>query len=307
MSVNIDASEWRLTTSGGIPYKLVSSEGSFSEEEAEGREVYIIRASDLLDFVHEGFPDPTFNVATGMIYYTRRAFMPGLPLHCERIAWKAHDDSRPIDPFGNDPTAPDGTYGDYVRLEVEYGTSPSNDAESDPNDPLTFLEVTANGGGEFIPTQARTATWLRFGDETTDDPVREAHLPQTIACPEVEWSVRWSQIPYNFFNQILITRLRERLGTVNDAVMPILQNAPAETVLFAGWSLSQQFTWRPGLTGRSPVKLELKLVERNFVTAEGVQVTWNHQYRPGKGFRRILFNGTDPIYASTAMNNLFST
>ena len=107
-----DVSEWRLSTAGGIPYKLVSRSGSFSYEDSSATEEYIIQASDVLNFALEAFPEPI--VIGSNLTYAPQPTMPGMgSLIPKRLSWKAFIDGMPIDPFGSDPGT--DNYGDFVR------------------------------------------------------------------------------------------------------------------------------------------------------------------------------------------------
>ena len=97
-------------------------------------------------------------------------------------------------------------------------------------------------------------------------------------------------LKYNFFNDILAARLRSNINKVNNAAMPLFHNAPAETILFLGFSQRQQYTWRVGHSGKSPIELNMKFLEKNF-QADGVQITHNHFWRPGVGWRILFFDG----------------
>ncbi|GAG43069.1 unnamed protein product, partial [marine sediment metagenome] len=126
-----------------------------------------------------------------------------------------------------------------------------------------------------------------------------------------------------FFNSTLVARLRQKLGKVNSTPMTLMFDAPAETVMFIGWTLQEQFTWRSGEAGQPPILLELKFLERNFVAEDGVQVTHNHMFRPtgtpaGTGFstlnptypgwRRMLIStssGDTKIYEEVDLNAIF--
>jgi len=238
-----------------------------------------------------------------------------------RIAWESWDDGVPIDPFGSDPTAPDGTYYDFARVIVDYSTQSntggSGGGNPDPNDPFTFLEVSVVGGGNYIYTPSRgSLTWKGEGSEENTE-IRERDVPISIRQPEVEWVIRWSQLPFSFFNLTLIERLRANLGRVNSEPFKVIFNAPAETILFTGWSMQQQFTWRSGLNGQPPLQLELRFAEKNFISNEGVQVTHNHFYRPSgttdpvtkAGWRKVLVStsaGNKYVYEAADLNLIFA-
>lgn len=331
MSVNIDPSLWRLRTSTGIPYKTVDRNGSFGEEDSTATETYIIEAKNLLDFVIEGFPLPY--VFGGTIFYPRRSFMPGFaPLSTKTIAWKGHVDGLPCDPFGSDPDAPDKTYQEFLEVQVTYGTTPQNDQERDPNDPLTFLEVSATASGEFLVSTVRggagSAMWKVLTEEegfNPDTEHKEIDVGQPINQVMIQWSLHWSQIPYAWFNSTLMPRLREAMGKVNEEPMSLFNGAPAETIMFLGFSMANQYTWRDGHTGVSPISLDLGFLEKNFKVDDKwveivpgpvmapdeevdhdveVQVTHNHMYRPGVGWRRLEIHGK-PLYTQFDLNTIF--
>ncbi len=308
MSVNVPSSEWRLRTTGGIPLKVTGRSGDFDEEGATARETYILRSDQLLNFVTESFPLPY--VWLGTIFYPRRRFLPGLPpLITRRVSWKGLTDAKPSDPFGSDSGALDDTYEENVEVTVEYSTSQANDEQPNPNDPETFLEVSANASGEFLVTPLRgIAHWIPEDPTVPAEPVTEADVNMKLTESQVEWSARWSQIPFTFFTNTLMNRLRSTLGMVNSVAMPLFYGAPPETMLFLGYSLRKQFTWRSDYAGQPPIMLEMKFLEKNFTSAEGTKVTHNHLYRKGIGYQKLLLGefGTTPLHASTNLNQIFA-
>ncbi len=307
MSILEDPTTWRHRTArSGIPYRYVSASGSFSDEDATATEVYIIQSKFLLKFILESFPPPT--EVLGMTFYGQKRAMPGLAsLRTRTVAWEAHTEGLPSDPFQQDTGAPEGTYGgklgDFTKITITYGTSSANDEEPDPENPRTFLEISANASGEFIssPTTGKAKWGSEDGDEVTD-----VDIPGGVVQPLTEWSVRWNQIPYTYFNDTLIATLRSKLGLVNDGDMKLLHEAPEDTMLFTGWSLRQQFTWRENKPGEAPVSLDLKFLEKNFEAANGVKVTHNKFFRPSTGnFETLLLNGQDKVFKSTNLDNIF--
>lgn len=300
MSVNISKILWRLTTPGGIRVKVVSREGNFTDEGSGASEVYIIRAEDLGAFVLESFPAPVITGA-GLLYSRNRA-MPGTydTLITKKISWKALTPGRPIDPFATDILASARTYEDNLEVTIEYGTRPMNDGEPDPDDPRTFCEISSNTSASLISTPA--AGKAEWADGTK---VKDADVTIPLIESETEWTVRWPQIPYQYLNDKLIGRTRSLIGNVNSIAMKIFHNAPAETILFLGYHLQQQFTWRRGFRGQSPVVMELKFVEKNFKASDGTQVTHNHYFRPGTGYQRLKIDGTNGVYPKADLNTLF--
>ena len=312
--------EWRLANSIGIPYRVVSREGEFSYEGATATEEYIIRSSDLLQMAMFGFPEPI--AFGGTLLYPQQPVISGLgTLVPKRIGWKSHESGKPCDPFGADPLAPANTYSQFCNIVINYGTTPENDQEQDPDDPFTFLEVSAAGSGVFLnsPLDGKSAWELGPGaeEEECEDVegdrvctgestlVKETNVPHTIVETQVQWNVRWPRIPFTFWNGILMTRMREKLGKVNDGEMALLHNAPADTVLFQSYRASTSYTWRQGKTGRAPVNLEMNFLEKNFTSAEGIDVTNQHVWRPNYGWRRLMINEQN-LYADTNLNQIWS-
>jgi len=134
--------------------------------------------------------------------------------------------------------------------------------------------------------------------------VNDRNLPHTITESQVEWSVSWPNIPYTFWDGTLIARLRAKLGTVNNAVLPLFHNAPADTILFMSFGMSTSYTWRNGRAGQSPVQLSMKFIEKSFTHAGGA-VTHQHIYRPNYGYRRLMVNG-EYLYSTSDLNAIWS-
>lgn len=307
MSVNEPNTNWRLRTLGGIPIKVKERTGTFEKEAASGTEVFIMRSSDLLAFLTESFPLP-INIL-GSILYPRPRFYSGLgSLITTRVSFKSLVDGKPVDPFGGDLAAPSGTYDNDIEVTIDYTTNPQNDTESDPNDPFTFLEISADVSGTFITIPTRgVEKWEVDGGE--DEVVTEPDLPLSKTEPETEWTIKWSQIPASFVTDTLMLRMRAALGKLNSTPMTVLFNAPVDTVLFGGYTLDQQFTWRTGTTGRPPVEIQMSFLEKNAIDGDGNRVTWNHLFDPQKGiYRRLILEAVlNPhfLYESTNLNSIF--
>ncbi len=295
-------SEWRRQTSGGIKYKLLDGfpTGNFADEDAGVTEEYLLQASDFEAFLTESFPPPV--VIVGTLFYPRRRPLPGFPvLVTHRVNCVPWDKGKPADPFGADSGAAAGTYDQFLRVTVEYGPTQENDQERDPTDPLTFLEISANVSGEFLTTMPRgIAVWQEDNGKVTFD------TPHTIVVPTTEWTIRWTQVPWDFFNDTLIARLRSKLGKVNQGAMTTLHDAPAETILFIGYSRQQQFTWREDNAGQPPMVVEMKFLEKNFEDSKGTQVTQNMFWRSGVGWQTLLFDGGSRAYATTNLDEIFT-
>ena len=317
MSVNQPKSEWRMQSSTGVKVKLLSRKGSFSRGGAEGEEVYVIKAEDLMDFIHTGLPTPYIYAG---VTYPGRAVMYGVPsLVVDSISFEGLTDGIPIDPFGFDSDAPDGTYEDDIKCVVKYKPREKgkDNEDSDPSNPFSFLQVSSSSAGEFIaspiPGKARwsklvyhswepdAGTW----EEIDQGEVEEANIPGTLKVSMTEWSVSWPQIPYDYFYNTVLPRLRYANGTVNSSTVGLFNRPPPATLLLNGWSTKEEYIWDLGNVTTPPISLEMRFLEKNFFSpdraypAPGIQVTHQHVYRPGKGWQIIkidnhyLYSGTD--------------
>ena len=307
------ASDWRLTTPlAEVPFRVISRSGWFSYEDGECTEEYVIPADRLISLVEEAFPGAVS--INGKFYYPQSPTIGGLnTLIPKKVRWEAFIPGIPVDPFDSESWVRQGAEGDpnsyqeYIRVWIDYGTRPENDQEQDPENPMTFLEISLNASGMMrscpqvnSPDAAAVpAQWVEDGD-----PVTEALIPHSIAETEIEWSLRWPRIPYGFWVNTLQPKMRAALGKVNSNAVTLLNNAPADTILLVGWSVSTQFTWRQGSTGANPINLSMKLIERNFQDSGGVQVTHQKTFRPGFGYRTLTVNGNN-LFATTNMNLLW--
>ena len=310
-----DPTTWLHSTAGGINYRLVSREGSFEDDGAQARETYILRASDLLNFANESFPLPLLP-ANGFPQWLINRRMPGLLLPTKRVSWKGHVDGLPVDPFGVDPNAPSGRYQPNLEVTIEYGNGDNkhDQDENDPEDPETFLEITANAAGEFIHTTGPKAKWVHQPGFSAGQEVqnRQATVPVVITVPETEWTVRWSRVPRTYFNETLIGRIRSKLGTVNQAAMPLFVNAPAETILFLGYNLERAYNWRPVFPDIQPfMTLEFKFLEKYIISGQddnGNDIVRGHNdfWKADVGWQRLLIDGTNPPYKSSNLSQIFA-
>ena len=323
-------STWRLSTSGGIPYRFVGMSGDFSDENGNVKWRALISSSHLSLFLAELFPPP---LIIGNRSIPQAASMPGFPaLKAKKISFKSQDDGLPIDPFGADLTANPGTYHGIIEVDVEFGVT----FKQDVADPNTFLEISANASGEYINVGGPRMQWVpqynsNKGDPgdtvpentaddsqvanpdtgapagTTQDKTAEPNKvpgpPVLVRIATTEWTVKWTQIPYDVFNAIIIHRLRVLMGRVNSAPYLVLFGAPAETLLFSGYSYTQQYSWREDNLETPPVKLEMKFIEKR-VLWKGVVMGHNHHWRPGYGWQRLLVDGVNPTYGGWNFNLL---
>ena len=332
-----DPSDWTLTSPGGIKHRLIQQKGNFGQENASWTQEIIIQSIDFEAFILECFPQP-IDVGDGTIEYPRRFYPAGLPsLECQKVDVEGLTSGKPIDPYaaGTDLFAPelyDKTFEPYLRVTIQYGTSPANDMARDKSKPLTFLEINASESGEFLSHEVNQedVEWEDDDGESGRPDEKDTDLHRTIVATEVEWTCRWPQIPFTFFQTILKGRLHEAMGKVNDDTIALFGNAPAETILFLGYSRKYEFTWRRGFSGVSPVEVTIRFLEKNFkgkqkpipgseesgpsaesgssasgpASWQDVDVTHNHIYRTNRGWQRLLINGL-PLYEQHDMMKIF--
>jgi len=309
MSIHIDPSEWNLSTDGGIPYKLLEGfpRGSFEDENADSEEQYIIRASDLSAFVLESFPPHIIMGGNAFLFQANRAFPSLSTLRSRRVSYEPLEQGKPTDPYNTDPNASDGTYAEFLRVTISYSTGKGEDF--DPNDPFTFLEITADASGEFLmlPVRSGESEW-RDPDIPVvpdfDPVVKGLNAPVSQMIPEIEWTVTWSQLDHTFF-AILLPLMRENLGKVNLTPMPLLYFAPSQTLLFAGFNMRGQESWRGDQGGISPVQIEMKFIEKHLLI-DGEIIGHNHFWREEDGrFTELKIRGDEPVYRRANLNMMF--
>ena len=323
-----DPSLWRMRTSGGLAVKYLGIEGSFAPEKAQVTVKYLIRSSDVVSFMLEMFPNP---IRIGEIEVPQSTPLPGLPgLIANNVTFKQFDDGKPADPFGFDPSAPAGTYYPVIQVSVDYG-QPKASQDPKADDPKTFLEISGHATGDYLTTTVPKGKWvpktknpeslpetnvpnegdIPFEELRLQKPgvekkvaVKDPTIPIIIPVPQTEWTVKWSQIPFDYFQNVLIYRLRWGMGMVNSAAMPVLFAALPETILFAGYSYQQSYTWRDGKIGTPPVSVEMKFLEKRILWG-GVLRTHNDFWRAGTGWETLTLDGTRKVFESRDLNGLF--
>jgi len=311
MSIHENAHNWRLKTAGGIPYLKKSLEGSFSIENSTATEVYIIRASDLVDFANESFP---YTVSFGgyLVFGSERSLPGQSRLVSKIVKYKGLTDGRPIDPFGVDPLADDDTddtYEKFLEITIDYGPSERPDGEADQDEPLTFLEISSSASTNFLADTegSISVAWGEpYGDgDANNTEAVDVDIPATVIETSIEWSFRWPQVPFQYFSDTLISRLRANLGKVNSGPTALFHNAPAETILFLGYAINQSLTWRrdEGIIV-PPLNIDFKFLEKGFMDVDNNLVTHNHFYRKGVGWRRLYVN-ENPIFAQANLDSIF--
>lgn len=312
-----DPTTWRQKTVGNIPYRTVSHEGTMTFEKVDATEEYLVAASDLQAFIRELFPLPV--IKNGIPLYQYRPMPGSLRITASSVSWKSHDQGLPVDPWGADPNAPNGTYYPVCLVTVRYDdevTKPDGNEENpDENDPKTFLEISANSAGDFIHSPIPNSSWEQTTGTSEPTSNTTPNAPVQLIVPETEWTLNWPRVSNQFFEDILITRLRDAMGKVNSDIYPLLYNAAAETLLFVGWTMSEerQFLFNDETNQvqflRPPLKVSVKMLEKQveYIVGSTTHIAGhNHVWRPGYGWRRLLFDGVTPLHQSHNFNNIFA-
>lgn len=306
-SVYEDPTTWRLQTGGtGVPYRIVGMSGTFEPESASANMELLVPANKLVQFATEMFPAARYD-AFGFPIFPSFGRIHGTPLFSRKISWKAHVDGKPVDPFGIDPSAPEGTYQDTVLCSVDFETMSEQDEST--QDPETFLEISCTGGGHFIHTGAPGAQW--WVDESTEeanDGLKAVgpEIPLGMSVPTVDWDLSWPRVPYTYWTNVLIAKIRAALGQVNSVAMPIFANAPRGTILFVGYTLRKSYTWRAGVTTQQPFNLAMKFQEKRVVDADGIVRGHNDFWKPGIGWRYLKHKDGSPVYRYSNLTGIFT-
>lgn len=302
-----DPSTWRLQTGGtGTRYKIIGMSGTFEAESAAAQLNVLIPANKLMTFATEMFPAAVIGL-DGFPTYPSPGKVYGTPLYAQRISWRGHVDGLPVDPFGIDSSAPDGTYQSVVSCDVDFVTMNEQD-QSDPEQPETFLEVSCTGGGHFIHSDAPGGKWKQT--ETTDVTAPETsavepNVPMGMSVPTVDWDLNWPRVPYTYWTGTMIGKIRAALGRVNDDVMSIFANAPRGTILFVGYTLKKSYTWRSGNSYQQPFTLGMKFQEKRVVDEAGNIRGHNDFWRPGYGWRFLTHKDGTPVYRYHDLTKVF--
>ena len=302
MSLHISAEEWNLRTPKGIPYKLMEGfpKGSFEEDDCEITEEILIESDRLGDFIEESFNDLSLVYPGGSwsLYDPGRRFEGTSWFPTKKVSFEPFP---PGKPGLFNITSGGETYTNFLKLTIVYGTGKTTDNKSD------MLEVTGNATGEFllVPTKSNMY-WV-----DKNHPAKGLNVPVTQIIPGIEWSVKYKRIEWSRFNSVL-TLCRYLMGTVNSYPMPQFNYAPAETILFVGFSWTHRYSWRSSL----PVtELELKLIEKNFTVPDpmspqnpslGLSVNHNMFLNPdGCVWQTLYREDGSKIYKAFDLNQLF--
>lgn len=310
-SVYEDPTTWRLQTGGtGVPYRIVAMSGSFDVENADAQMSVLIPSNKLIQFATEMFPAAV--MGSGFPVYPSNGKIYGTPLYAHKISWRGHVDGLPVDPFGVDPGAPPDTYQKVCECSIDFKTMNEQDT-SDQNNPETFLEVSCTGGGHFITSSSPKASWwldennpITFNPTTMELPTVEPDIPMGMSVPTVDWDISWPRVPYTYYSATLVAKIRAALGKVNSTTMPLFFNAPRGTILFVGYSMRRNFSWRAGSTWQSPFNLNLKFQEKRIVDDGGVVRGHNDFWRPGFGWRFLKHKDGTPVYRYSNLNAIYS-
>jgi hypothetical protein len=230
-----------------------------------------------------------------------RAFPGNSNLVTKTVGFEPFDGTRPADPFERDVESPDGTYGRFLKVTINYITWQNE-----------MMEVTASTTGEFILLPPRGSyTWESTPSETGPDgtqrpaTVKDINIPLPRILPEMEWTVRYPRIVAEALKDVF-TRVRDSLGKVNSETVNLFRQAEAETVLFSGFSMKYKWSWR---SADPSAECEFKFLERGFKDdgpSGTITVTHNHVINPRTGLWDILKKPDgNKIYKSYDLNQLF--
>jgi len=303
----------------------------------------LIEAHRLQDFIREVFPLPT--LINGLPMWQARAMSGTLPLLAKTIRFSEHVGGVPIDPFGSDPEAPDGTYHPVIRVELSYDDSAEypgsgGGGETSENDPETYLQIECTSSGEFLNTESAKAVWYNEATGITKQNVIP-ELPTGQYIPQQEWAITWPMLNYDFYKNTMVPRLRAANGRVNATTFSVLYDSPPETLLLTGWSASEEHQvlffseLQDPLYTHAPIRLTVNILEKNVglltnrhITVEDLQdveapidddlwtnspiyIGHNHFWHPEDGvWRRLLpegFQARRSTYETYEFNNLFAS
>jgi len=301
MSVNESNSNWALSTAGGIKYKLVDGypTGSFTDESGQIVEKYIVRAGDVNAFLNESFP-PVLIVGPLWYFQSKRACPQFRGLFTKTVDFGPFRSGKPGDPFNAYGGLTDTeTYSAEYLVTITY--TADKDQGSEDNNNESFLTVTADTGGEWLVIDAaENSVWN--GGAGDDEPIDDFQLPGTQLVPKTQWNVKWPKFPNTLLSDV-VERAREAFGKVNSDPMSLFQDAVKETILFTGFSYTEEWSWKE--TGPA-VSMNMTFDEKFIKDGDvnDADVTHQHIYRPGKGFQKLLIDGKN-LYKTSDLNELF--
>jgi len=260
--------DWRLTTAGGLKYKLLEGYPTIeqTEEGTTATEKYLMRSQDAGAFAFESRPPP-YVLGFFIVQPPYRA-LPGSGgwAVTRSVSFAPHGAGLPWDPLGMDSGAEPGTYADLCEATIQYSTGKAAETR-DPSNPETFLEHSMQVGGEFYQLKSAKQYYAEDDLDPDVDPPLAAGSGRAIesesvpgahkAVITIEHNFRWPFVLIPDWATIIKT-----LGTVNDAVKPLFKNAPIETVLFSGVSGNQKYMWNGSSAYVQPWSLDFKFSQR---------------------------------------------
>lgn len=317
-----DISDARLSTDGGIKYKLVQGPTfDVDDQGATSKEKYLIAASDVAAFLAEAIPPA--QLVNGFVQRPARRRMPGTQVFVtEHVHAEPHSNEKPGDPLGFDSNAASGTYNDLYAVDISYRVGlESEDNEPDPNDPSTFLEHSVNVSGEFLTVNPQDLCYMNLDVNSVGDaqilPYKKADIPMAKIHAMIEHNFRWPFALKPKWDTII-----QSLGCVNDASVKLTDEFTLNpfTGLFVGISGQRRYIW----TGTSnpnvaPVKispwsLDYKILQKeikdgSFQGTDQVW-SWNHVWiDEEQGYREILRNcsSAGQLYRAVDYLDLFKS
>ncbi len=309
MSVNESSANWKLSTPGGIKYKLIEGfpRGSFDEENGEIEEQYVIRANQLAAFVNESFP-PVIVLGGFWFFQGKRVCPHHAFLFTKRISFEPLEPGKPCDPYNVHGGLTDtDTYAEHLKITINY----SVDEQNNNDDNESFLTVSADNSGEWLVIDAAEDSLWEFCGNLADlqrlaglppgEPIEEFQLPASQLVPKTRWNVKWPKFPDTLL-AIVIDRCRDAFGKVNSEIMPLFNNAVPDSILFTGFSYTKEYSWKEAPAVSMDMMFEEKFIKDASICQD--DVTHQHIYRPGSGFQKLLIND-DYLYKTNDHNRLF--
>jgi hypothetical protein len=306
--------DFRLQTAGGIEYRLMAGYPKIhqSDDGVSATEVYLMRASDVASFLFESFPLDL--MIGGQIIPVRRP-MPGAGfLVTKNVDIEPLDEERPMDPFGNDSSAPVNTYNRYAKVTITYEVtkeSEEDDPQRDPLKPEEFLEHSFQGTTEAIVVRPEKITH-KDAAGTTVESVAPSHADPFIKeVPIVAHTLRWKYVVNPDWDAII-----QKLGTLNDRTFTIWRSTdrkykwdiPKHCLHFSGISGSVKYLFVRNKSGArvimNPWQLDFQFNERCAYdkvanTGADQRITWRMVWRPKLGWTVVTMGRASDIYLYT--------
>lgn len=324
-----DFTAWRLKVKGtSIPVRVISNAGTADAVQGSITQVVIIRGAELeslLDYIF-----PSYSVAANgrpvykyplkygdigpsdesSLYYLVGQ-QDKVQLYAQECSWRALVPGKPVDPYLTDPgvNMVEGAYDEYLELTIVYKPIPPNADK--------FLTVSARASGEFIHTTSPSSTYESESPGGQDEENKDPYLPNVITVPTTEWTITWHRLPRSVWNTYVYRDIQKRLGKVNSTAMKQLFDAPAETILFTGYTFRDDYTWRsyestaaPSVSEILPCTVEFMFREKHMRNTSEEDATvhgHNSVYRPEAAeWRKVKIGADDkPLYKKTNLNSLF--